>query len=55
MFAEGNAKVDMDGNMRVPVKGDFRFRHGKRWKVEVVMTEHMGAALPIPKVYLRQE
>jgi hypothetical protein len=29
MFAEGKAKVDMDGNMRVPVKGDFRFRDGK--------------------------
>jgi len=55
MFAEGKAKVDMDGNMRVPVKGDFRFRDGKHWEVEALMTEHMGTALPIPKVYLRQE
>jgi hypothetical protein len=55
MFAEGKAKVDMDNNLRVPVKRDFRFRDCKRWKVEVVMTEHMGTALPIPKVYLRQE
>ena len=55
MFAEGEGELDMDGNMRVRVKGDFRFRDGKRWKVEVVMTEHMGAALPVPKVYLRQE
>ncbi len=53
MLAE--VEVDMDGNMRVPVKGDFRLRGGKSWKVEVVMAEHTGTALPIPKVYLRQE
>ena len=54
MFAEGKTKVDIDNNKRVPVKGDFRFRDCKRWKVEV-MAEHVGTALPIPKVHLRQE
>jgi hypothetical protein len=53
MFAEGEAEVDMDGKMKGPVKWNFRFRDGKRGKVEVVIPEHMRTALHIPKVYLR--
>ena len=52
-FAEKETEVDLDGAMRVPVKGEvLRRPDGKQWKVEAVMTEQTGNALPVHKVYM---
>jgi hypothetical protein len=52
-IAGDETEVDMEGDMRVPVKGDKREHKGRTWKVEAVMTKRSGdGSLPIYNVYL---
>jgi hypothetical protein len=51
-MAEKETDVDYDGELAVPEKGQvLRRPDGKDWKVEAVMMEQVGRALPVYKVY----
>jgi len=52
-FNEQDTQIDMDGDLSVPEKGQVLEKHGRRWKVEAVMTSYGGdGSLPVHKVYL---
>ena len=54
VIKEDETVVDIDGDIRVPVKGEVLLRpDGKRWKVEAVNATHdRGGALPVYRIYL---
>jgi hypothetical protein len=52
-FNADDTQVDMDGDIRVPQKGEIIEKHGERWKVEIVMVDHsFSGALPVHRIYL---
>lgn len=54
-IAEDETKVDMEGDMTVPQKGDPREHDGKKWKVEMVLTEISGdGSISVHKVYHKE-
>lgn len=54
-MAEDETEVDKDGSMTVPQKGDPREHDGKKWKVEIVLTEISGdGSFPVHKDYHKE-